>query len=194
MVDVNSLVEKVLKKHVVTSIDGLADSIKEGIENRLFLDINLGLPFNDAKRFFMRKYFEELMIISYGNVSKAAKISGLNRRHLHRLAKTLNLKPQQYRIAMQKPYNYLREDIMHVLDKKTDYQKSNPKIYTKIADDFTKTLSSESKSFIQALKEFEKQYFTSLIKRTKTLSEASRLSKLSQKTLKRRIDMFSIAK
>lgn len=197
MSDINLIVESTIRKQTGISIDELTKNISESIENRLFLEINENMTYSTAKKIFRRKYFEELFIFTFGNISKAAKISGLNRRQIHRIIKTLNIKAQTYRSAMQRPYDYIREDIKNIVEKRLDHSKSYvkedklSKLYMrapKIAELVTKKIGVSPKSFNKSFKEFEREYFSKLLKKTgQDLDKSSKVAKISKRTLQRKI-------
>lgn len=57
----------------------------------------LPMTFKDAKREFEKKYAEELMEISQGNVSKASRLSDMYRADFYELLKKYSIKPENFR-------------------------------------------------------------------------------------------------
>jgi DNA-binding NtrC family response regulator len=53
-------------------------------------------PFRDAREQFEREYFERLLTASGGNVTEAARRSGISRRHFYEKIGDLGIDPQQF--------------------------------------------------------------------------------------------------
>lgn len=71
------------------AIEAAQSNISIGMDH---IDVTLNLK--DAKTQFERAYFKRLLIETGGNVSETAKRSGLERTHLYRKLKTLDLDPK----------------------------------------------------------------------------------------------------
>jgi two-component system, NtrC family, nitrogen regulation response regulator NtrX len=53
--------------------------------------LNLNLPLKEAREAFERRYLTELLINTQGSVSETARLAGLERTHLYRKLKSLNI-------------------------------------------------------------------------------------------------------
>ena len=203
MEELNSIVEGSLKKHAGISIKELNKTITQTLENRLSFSIILPVTYKAAKRSFQKAYFQELLTLNLGNISKAAKSANLNRRQIHRICIDSGINPKEIRRQMIKPYNYLKENIQDIVEEKIESVKNSitkteiNKVYKKIpkiADNITEFMEEKISPYDEALMTFEKHYFKEILKITNNeTSKAVKITGLSERQILRKIRELSIA-
>jgi two-component system response regulator GlrR len=87
--------EQIVVNHVSKKIE--LEDLPEEIQNPSSSDLPLNL--DEAKNFFLKKYIEELLVYCQGNISKAHKISGMDRAHIHRLMHKLGIKKNPAKVS-----------------------------------------------------------------------------------------------
>ena len=201
MSKLNSIVEQTLKSNTGINDSVLNNSILFGLEKRLLSSVQILTNYKDAKRSFQKAYFSELLTLNHGNIKSASKIAGMDRRQIHRICKTLNLDTKNIRENLIKPYNYLKQNIQDVVEQKIELYKSSIKqdtfdsLYKKIptiSEDITLHIEKNSKTYDEAILEFEKDYFLELMRRSNNnFSLAEELSGLSIKSINRKLKAIS---
>jgi DNA-binding NtrC family response regulator len=153
----------------------------EGLELRLFFTIE-PMPLKDAKRQFQKRFIKDLLIMSLGNVSLAAKRASIDRKHLYRLMNDLDLDPEAPRKDLVKPYEYVKEGIQNLVEEDVDG----------ISAIICQHLSNIS--YDDAFRIFEKELIIKVLKeREYDLPKSASFLRISQKTLQRKIQKYSIA-
>jgi len=203
MEELNSIVEDSLKKHAGISIRELNKTITQTLENRLSFSIILPISYKAAKKIFQKSYFQELLTLNHGNISKAAERAGLNRRQIHRICNGAGINSKEIRSQMLKPYNYLKENIQDIVEEKIETSKNSineadrDKVYKKIpkiADNITEFIEERISPYDEAIIAFERHYFSEILKSTdKDTKKAAKIAGLSERQILRKIREFAIA-
>lgn len=92
--ELRNLVQRllILGTHEVIELNELDTSLGKNSEKAVELDgINLDLPIREAREQFEREYFEYQLQKNGGSVSKVAQIAGMERTHLYRKLKSLDI-------------------------------------------------------------------------------------------------------
>ncbi len=203
MVELNSIVEEVINKHAGVSIKELNKTISYTLENRLSSFSLTNLKYKDAKKSFQKAYFQELLTLNLGNISKAAKKAGLNRRQIHRICSEVGIDQKDIRRQMLKPYNYLKQNIQEIIEERIEFSKDSinklsvDKIYKKmpkIADNITEFIEDRIEPYDDAILTFEKHYFQEiLIIANNSPNKAAEMAGLSKRSILRRMQTLEIA-
>jgi len=92
------------KKKIAQNAD-----ITEKLEKNPLLQFTIdpSLTYKNAKKLFKKQYFTKLLQLSYGNISKVAEDSNLDRRSVHRFIKELKINVDK-----------IRKDVLNRLEKK----------------------------------------------------------------------------
>ena len=197
MKNISSLVEGALKKHSKVDLPELKESITSNLEFRLFFDIDFSKPFKDAKVIFLKKYFHDLLTLSLGNISLAAKKAHLHRRHLHRLINELDIKPDEHRKEMIKPSLYMKENVYNILEESFDKIQQSKKIkdvYSNL-DDISQILAQniDNASYDDAMDFFEKEFITHALKENEfNIAKTAKALSMNERTLYRKINKLNI--
>ena len=203
---VKPVVDEALHKFLGVSIDELSKDISDKIETRPLLkfDVNTTLSFKVAKKLFKKQFVESMIQTHYGNVSLVAKLSGLNRRSIHRAIKELGIDVKKCRDDMLKPEYYKKEVVDSILRstlenyKTISHTSKLEKVYENvpnISSDIVEGAALPEMSWKQAEKEFEKEYLRkALLENEGKLTLTAKKIKLRYETLLRKIKSLGINK
>ncbi len=197
MKNISSIVDIALKKHLKDDIPELNYKLSNNLEVRLFPSSSLR-RFKEAKRFFLKNYLTDLLVLNLGNVSMAAKKANLNRRHLHRILNDLEINPEEHRREMIKPSEYLKNNIHNILeDSLTGFGLEKVKsVYSNLID--ISSIIAENMnycmSFEEAMELFEKDFFTKVLKENNyDVQKTADAIDISERTLYRKISKLNLA-
>ena len=212
----NEKLENVLEKKIEPFLDSTMkkflgiriSEIKSDISDRILkspligLKIEYSLPFKEAKRKFKEMFLEKELKIHYGNISEVARITGINRRSIHRLVN--KNKSEKIRKELFKPYYLKQKEIETIIENvlenyknvinetkyETFYSASN-----KISKEITDQIPSTEITLKEAEKEFEKKYLKKHLKENNfEITKVSSIIKLRYETLIRKIKKLGITK
>jgi DNA-binding NtrC family response regulator len=137
MTSISSLVNLILQDNINETIPKLKE-LSNDLEFRLLFSIDYSQPYKKAKSVFIRKYLQDLLVMSLGNVKRAAFVAKITRRHLHRLLLRHGISTEEIRKSSLKYSNYLQEQVQSIISQKIEYQAFSTKrkqdIYTNIHD------------------------------------------------------------
>ncbi len=187
----------------IGSLEKFATDLAARLDDTCLVDINVDtrLGYRDAKRKFKKQFLRKLLLLHYGNVSEVARVTGKNRRSIHRLIRKFAINIRKIKKELIRPYdielNAVSSAVEHVLQ---DYrgQSSYPflKLYADIpaiSGNILDTLPRPTLSFEAAQKNFETRYFKKALKENShsVLKTAKRIG-LRQETLYRKLRSLSI--
>ena len=203
MNELNTIIEKTFKKYIGVSIKELNETLAHSIDNRMIESVSGKIPFKLAKNSFLKQYFTELLTFCHGNISKAAIIAQINRRHIHRLCNELSLDITNFRENMIKPYLYLKENVATVIEKEVEnfsesiHPNKIKTIYSninKISKKITDVVEHRIASFDDAIHAFESNYFTSVMRLSGfDTSVAANMAEISERSIHRKIKELQIS-
>jgi len=157
--------------------------MSDNLELRLFFNLDLTKPFREAKKDFLRKYLKDLIAVSLGNVSMAARRANLDRKHFYRIINDFELDLEEPRKEMLKPLEYMKES-MHEHLPLEDLEGISKLVVESI----------EARSYSDVLELFERRYIAeSLRSNGFDVQKTAHATELSERTLMRKIDKYSIA-
>ncbi len=195
--NISSVVEAVLKKHTKKNDSEVKKNISSNLEFRLLFTVDLSKPFKQARKDFLKNYLNDILTLSLGNISLAAKRAQLHRRHLHRIINDLQINPNIHKKELVKPQEYLRENV-HTIIEETLANFDDDKvreIYTNL-DDISVVISKNigPVSYDEALELFEKEYIEKALRENSyNISETADAIDMSERTLYRKISRLNIA-
>ncbi len=201
---INFLVEETMQKFLGVTISELNKDLSDKISRNPLLDyeINSSLSFKVAKKMFKKQFLSKLIKAHYGNISLVAKITGLNRRSIHRAVKELGIKIHKLRKEMLTPKYFKKETVdsilRHTLDNyktilhPTKLQKMYENVET-VTEDIITHLPELQMTWKQAEKEFEKEYLKKVLKNNNfNLTKTAKKIKLRYETLLRKMKKLEI--
>lgn len=195
--EMKPVVEKGMHKFLGLTIDELAEDITSKIEVSPFLNvkINTSLPFKEAKKIFKREYLKKLLQSHHGNISTIAKLAEIDRRSVHRIVKSNDVK--KIRKEMLKP-SYVKEiEVSGIIEDALDSYKTviHPdklkEMYQNVSElskDIVKSLPEKPMTLKDAEKEFEKRYLEkALAENNHNISQTAKKIQLRYAVLHRKL-------
>jgi len=162
MKNISNIVENAIKKHAISEdLPKIRDSLSSDLELKLLIPSNLSKSYKLAKNEFLKRYFNDLLTLSLGNVSLAAKKAGIHRRHVHRFINELNINMLEFKEDMIKPAEFLKENIYSILENllSTNNNVNYQRIYSNITQVTTKIAKDIGNySYDEALIIFEREF------------------------------------
>ncbi len=201
---VEPILEEAMQKFLGISINKFSDDISDKIEANPLInfEINTNISFKVAKKLFKKQFLTRMIQNHYGNISEVARITGIDRRSVHRAVQELNIDVKKVRQDMLKSDYYKREAVDTILKRTLDTYKEviNPKklelMYKNVpslSEDIVKELPEKELSLKQAEREFERQFIKkALEENNNNISQTARQIKLRYETLHRKIKNLGI--
>jgi len=199
MKNISSIVDGALKKHLKEYLPELNYTLSNNLEFRLFPSSSLR-TFKEAKRFFLKNYLNDLLVLSLGNITLAVKKANLHRRHLHRIINELEIDPNSHRKELIKPTEYLKENFHDILEETLSNFTSEPHkiktVYSNL-EDISEVLAKnmdKAFSYEEALELFEKEFLGKALKENNyDVSKTAEVLDMSERTLYRKMSKLNIA-
>ena len=200
---VKPMIDDAMHRFLGISINEIATDISDRLKkNPIFdFDIDTSMPYRQAKKLFRRHYLDRLLKTHYGNISKVASISGLNRRTVHRLIKSLQLEIEKFREELPKQYQIRHDAVKNVIDSTLGIYKAiiRPekleeayKQTSTLTKDILKELPLQAPSWKDAQREFEKKFFSKLKEEEKNISKLAKKLGLRYETLHRKMKKIGL--
>lgn len=195
------LLEDATKESLGFSIDELNKDIIDKLEKPVLrFKIDTSIPFKVAKKSFKKQFFENLLRAHLGNISEVARISGIDRRSVHRAIKDLGIDIDKYREEMIHPDQYRVEVVDEaVKDSLDDFkeviqpEKLKNVYNTIMSKDEIKNIPLREPRFEDAEKEFERQYIEySLRENNHSITKTAEKIGLRYETLIRKIKALGL--
>lgn len=202
---VKPILEKAMHQYLGITVDEIKKDVSDRIKKNPVLDllIDFSQPYKEAKEDFKRQYVMKLLIKFFGNVSEVAKVSGLERRTIHRLIKKYNIKALKIRKEMAR-MDYIREEAMSdIIEDTLDHYKQtiNPvklesmyKEAGQISKEIIKELPEDILAWKEAEEDFDIRYLEKITKEEPTTVKAAKRVKLRYETLHRKLKKLGLLK
>jgi len=203
---VQPIIDEAMHKYLGITVSEVSDEISDKIEKSPLLsyEINTSLSFKAAKKLFKREFIARMLQAHYGNVAAVARITGLNRRSIHRAIIEFKINIKTIRREMRRMDYTRREAIDSILKKTLDkYKKiirpskleSMYKNVDKLSEDIVKELPAVDMTWKQAEREFEKAFIKKALEENKfNIAKTAKKIKLRYETLHRKIKNLGIEK
>jgi len=103
---IKPLIDTSMQKFMGVTIKELSTDISDKLKRTPLLDfkIKTSLPFKKAKNLFKKDYIKKLLEISQGSIADVAKISGIDRRSVHRFTKDIKKDINKLRKELKTAY------------------------------------------------------------------------------------------
>ena len=201
---VEPLVDEAMTKFLGITISDVGKDITDKIEKNPLItyEINTEVSFKASKKLFKKEFLNRLLQTHLGNVSEVAKITGLDRRTIHRDIKDLRINISKVRKDMIRTSYYQREAVDSILkDTLDDYKQiirpeKLEKVYKnveKLSKDIINELPPLEMSWNEAEIEFERRYIEQALKdNDNNVSKTARKIGLRYETLHRKLKKLSI--
>ncbi len=201
---VKPIVEKAMHDFLGVTITEIESDISDKLKRSPLIDfeIDTKIPFKKAKKAFKKIYLTRLLKLKSGNISDVARISGLDRRSIHRLVIELKIKIEQFRKELEKTEYTKHEAVQNIVEEAVDTYKSalNPtklKEFYRHAPSISKNIARELPTAPLPLsiaeKEFEKAYLKKALKENKNnISKTAKKIGLRFETLHRKLKTLKL--
>ncbi len=203
---IEPLIDEAMHKYLGITISEVSEEISDKIEKSPLLsyEINTALSFKAAKKLFKKEFITRMLHAHYGNVAEVARITGLDRRSIHRAVKEFRIKVGKIRKEMERISYTRREAVDSILKKTLEQYRSilRPsrlenmyRNVEKLSENIIKELPAVDMTWKQAEEEFEKAYLKKALEENKfNLTKTSEKIKLRYETLHRKIKRLGIKK
>ncbi len=172
---VEPIVASTMQRFIGVTIGELAKDLSAKLTKSPLIDfvIDTSVPFKQAKHRFKQDYLRKLLQINYGNVSEVARISGLDRRSIHRIIKEAGIDVAGIRHEMAKAYEIKQAAIGSIIEdvlgnyKEILHPMKFDAMYRAVPElsrDILENLPDEPLTLKQAEKGFEEEYVRKLLK------------------------------
>ena len=194
------------KKAIGATVEELNKTLIDRIASAspVVFDINTSLPYKKAKKTFRKKFFAQLIETHYGNVSDVAKITGIDRRTIHRVIKELGIDVEKIRQNLLNPNHYMKMTVENIMKRTIEEykpiiaQERLDRVYEslpKLEQELMSSLPNTEMTYDEAEEEFDRQYFSKAIKENGfNVSLTARKIGLRYETLHRKLKMLGLAK
>lgn len=196
---VKPLIDSETQKNLGVNIDQLSEDITSKLNKSTLIDIeiDIALPYKNSKKKFKRAFLTKLLLLHLGNISEVARVSGTNRRSIHRLIKVFHINVKKIKKELIRPYdmkiNTLNNLIGHVLNdyKTIIHPQRLKKMYisvSNLSENILKELPEPKMTFTQAQKNFELRFFKQVLKdNNNNITKTAKKIGLRYETLQRKL-------
>ncbi len=196
MNNISSIVYEALDKHAILEEKELK-SLTNNLEFRLLFSIDFSKSFKEAKKDFIKNYLNDLLTLSLGNVSLAAKKANIHRRHFHRMLHEHELNPDIHRKELIKPSQYLKENLQNILEDSLIGINEDDKLQTVYSslNDISQIITETMQNipYEKALEIFEKEFIEKTLKKYNyDIAETANSLEISERTLYRKMTKLGI--
>lgn len=199
---IKPLLDEAMQRYLGIRVSEIEQDISDKLKHSslLLVDIDTSIPFKKAKRLFKKTYIIRLAKRLFGNVSEIAKISGMDRRSVHRIIAEMKIAIPKFRKEIEK-VEYVRESaVQNIIQSALESYKSalNPEkfvsLYSKapeLSKDILKELPQREITLKEAEREFERAYFQKALEQNNNnISQTARKIGLRYETLHRKLNML----
>jgi DNA-binding NtrC family response regulator len=160
-------IDDAMKRFLGARISEIKGEISDKIRKSplLGMSVEFSLSFKEAKKKFKQTFLEKLLNIKHGNISEVARLTGVDRRSIHRIVS--KKKSQKIRKDLLKPYYLKQKEVEGIISEVVkNYegvirQEKIEKFYDatpQISKDIAEELPDSEITLKEAEEEFEKIY------------------------------------
>ena len=123
---VKPVVDKAMQDFLGVSISDIESDISDALKKNPLLEVavNTNLPYKEAKKAFKKAYITHLLRMNFGNVSEVARISGVDRRSIHRLISDLKIKVDNFRKELFRADYLKKVEVQNIIEQTLDQYKN----------------------------------------------------------------------
>jgi len=200
---IKPIIDSSMQKFLGITIKELSADISDKLKRTPLIDFkaDTSMPFKKAKKLFKREYIKKLLQLKQGGISDVAKTADIDRRTIHRLAKSIKKDIERFRKEF-KPEYFKETAVKSIIEetlgtfKDTITPKKLEKAYKNIeaiSKDILKELPTVQLNLKQALEEFEKEYLKKALKENlNNISKTAKAVGLRAETLFRKMRKLGI--
>jgi DNA-binding NtrC family response regulator len=172
---VRPMLDDAMRKYLGMTVSELSADVSDKLKHSPLLEfeIDVDVKFKKAKKQFRKKYLQRLVQLHFGNISQVARLSGMDRRSVHRLVAGLGVRADKFRKELHKQQFYVAGEVKSILEQSTrKYERSlAPERYQAfykatpvISADIAAELPVEFPTLDQAEHEWERRYLEAAMK------------------------------
>ncbi len=203
---IEPMIDEAMHKYIGITISEVSDEISDKIEKNPLLsyEINTELSFKSAKKLFKKEFITRMLHAHFGNVAEVARITGMDRRSIHRAIKRFRIKVGKIRKEMERIIYTRREAVDSILKKTFDQYKKiiRPsklenmyRNVEKLSENIIRELPAVDMTWKKAESEFEREFIKKALEESKwNITETAKKIKLRYETLHRKIKKLNIKK
>jgi len=201
---INPILDEAMKKYLGIKVSEVKIDISDRIVSNplLGMQIHYNFTFKEAKRIFKKEFLERLIQTHHGNISEVARLTGVDRRSIHRIVdKDI---AQRIRTELPKPYFLKKKEVEGIIEsvvqsyesilnkeKIENFYQAAPQISGEITDLLPDTVLTLK----DAEEEFEKKFLLKVLDDNEfDVKKTSKQIKLNHETLVRKMKKFNISK
>ncbi|MBW2995216.1 hypothetical protein KY312_02600 [Candidatus Woesearchaeota archaeon] len=167
------------------------------IEGKIDFEINVNIPFKQAKEQFKRSFVIKLMQMTNGNMSEAAKIADVDRRHMHRLVLKYKINPDFFRnnakySEQEEKEQYVKQVVGEILAKYEITKQKSRKVNEKTTRNIADRMPDMRMTMKEAMKLFEKEYFKKALEEFNSKGNTAKSLKIRYETLIKKIKRLNL--
>lgn len=201
---VKPIVEEAMQKHLGVTVSEIEQDISDKIKKSPLLEfeIDTSVPFKQAKKNFKKKYINRLLQLNLGNVAEVARISGLDRRSVHRLISELDINPDRFRQVLVRGAYVKKAEVKNIIESSVEHYKSalNPDKYhafydhvPELSEDIAKELPESPLPIKDAEQEWEKKFLAKALEENNhNISKTAKKIGLRFETLHRKLKSLGL--
>jgi len=200
---IEPLIDSSMHKFMGVTIKEISADISDKLKRTPLLDYRIvtSLPFKKAKKLFRKEYIKRLLQLNQGNISDAARISGIDRRSIHRVTQSIKKDVRGMRRELKESYKIdsvitsMIQESLHSFEeaiqpKKLDNMYRN---VTNLSKDILKEIPVVQLTLKEAIQEFEKEYLKKALKENSgNVSKTAKLVGLRAETFFRKIKRLGL--
>jgi DNA-binding NtrC family response regulator len=201
---VRPIVEEAMQKYLGVTVSEIEQDISDKIKKSPLIefDIDTSIPFKQAKKSFKKKYINRLLQLNLGNVAEVARVSGLDRRSVHRLITELSIDPDKFRHILMRGAYVKRAEVKNIIESSVEHYKSalNPDKYSafyehvpKISEDIAKELPAAPLPIKEAERQWEKKFLAKALEENNhNISQTAKKIGIRFETLHRKLKSLGL--
>ncbi len=118
---VKPMLDDAMRTYLGVRIDELTSEVSDKLKRSPLLEIpvDISIPFKKAKLAFKKHYLARLAQLHFGNIAQVARISGIDRRSVHRLMKEFGVGADRFRKELHRQEFYVQGEVQSIIQEST---------------------------------------------------------------------------
>ncbi len=169
------MLDDAMRRYLGVTVNELSADVSDKLRRSALIDyaIDTTMAYKKAKKQFRKRYLQRLVQLHFGNISIVARLSGLDRRSIHRLVAGLGVRTDKFRKELHRQQFYVQGEVKSILEQSTrKYEHSlSPERYSAfynaapdLSADIAAELPADFPTLDQAEQEWERQYLEAVMK------------------------------
>ena len=171
---IKPMLDEAMRRYLGVRIEELTTDVSDRLRRSALLDIpvDVNVPFKKAKLAFKKNYLIRLLQLHFGNIAEVARLSGVDRRSVHRLVRQSQV-GERARKELHRRDFYVSDEVSTIIQESAEHYKGSlaPEKYRAFYDQvpimgkvIAKELPLELPTLEQAERAWERRYFEAALK------------------------------